>query len=158
MTATSSHSCLPETPRKHPELLPKLFVLPKVISHQKLAPFPPSPPAEGSRNLLTLHSHSHSHQGQNWGHHLGDNKVLEVLLSSWSQTPEPCREQGDLEGAAQDIPRHFPVKVSDFGMSGKGPLRASRQENLHEYLGCKKENQGENFPPFLPNLEPLSRV
>lgn len=72
--------------QQHPELFPKLFALPEAISHHELAPFPPSPLAEGSADLLALHSHGH--QGQTWGHQPGDNKALEVPAELLGAKPQ----------------------------------------------------------------------
>lgn len=139
-------------PGTHPELFPKLFVFPEAISHRELAPFPPSPPAEGPTNPLALHSH----QGQNWGHHLrtwslGTARSWKFLLSSLEPNPRALQGAEGSARSSQCIPGHsspfldssqsrpFPSHPH-FGMGGKGPPRANRQENLLGYLGSKKEN------------------
>lgn len=146
MTAASSHPCL--STRKHPELLPKLFVLPKAISHQKLAPFPPSPPAEGSRNLLAVHSHGH--QGWNWGHHLGDNKVLEVLLSSL----EPRALQG-AGGSGRNSPRHsstFPSQGQRFWDGWEGTTESQQAGKPAWISWIQKGKSRPEFPPLPAQL------
>lgn len=151
-------------PGTHPELFSKLFVFPEAISHHELGPLPPSPPPEGPTNPLAPHRTEPGLPPR--GLVLGDNKVLEV--PPWSQTPGPCREQRDLEAAAnasQDIPHHSLTLPSEgasqvipiLGWVGRGHREPAGRNTCLDILDPKRKIEGRIFPP-LPNWDPLHRV